>query len=89
MEGPEDLCPGLQARLASRQSSHIEGLSLPYFSQRLSFPHFLLQCLAASLRADSICCPYLTRIDVDKEARRLVRVPCSHLFFTKLMASIP
>ena len=29
MEGPEDLCPGLQARPASRHSSHIQGLSLP------------------------------------------------------------
>ena len=52
LECPEDLCPGLLARPASRQSSHFEGLSRPlFFPQRHTIPRFLLYCLAASLRA--------------------------------------
>ena len=42
------------------------------FSRRLSIWRFLLFCLAASLRAASLCCPCLTDIDADGEVCTLV-----------------
>ena len=67
MEGPEDLCPGLQARSASRYSSHIQGLSL-HFSRRFFFSAFSSLVLGSLTAGASICCRYLTGIDVDRGA---------------------
>ena len=49
MEGPEDLSPGLQARPATRRSSHLEGLSLPLSSFLNVFLLRFSFCFAAPL----------------------------------------
>ena len=65
MEGPEDLCPGLSARPASRQSSCIEGFSLPLFFFAAPFYSAFSSVLLGGLTASaSPCCLCFTEVDV-------------------------
>ena len=73
MEGPEDLCSGSQARPASRESSHFEGLylSLSFFSASFGSS---LPCVAP------FCCACCAEVN-DGKMCRFYCIPYCHLFF--------
>ena len=90
LDGPEDLCPGLLARPASRQSSHFEGLSRPLSFFSASFCSAFSSVLLGGLTAGApFCCTCFTEVHADKGMRRQIRILHLHLFLVKLKSSMP
>ena len=81
--------PSPQTRPASRQSSHFEGLSLPFSFHSASFKATFPSVLFGSFPARApFCCTCCAEVSVYKEVRRLLRFPCMHLSLVELETSM-